>query len=492
MLKKTVLFLWLLPFFFILHGSSQFFEYLSPIDVSSLTLLYLISTSLLAGLFFLFFRKLDSSAFCSFLCTGLYLFFGSIQDALSRYDLTSWMSKYSVLLSLYVLILLYALYFLKKRGGISSTLKQYLNTVLLVLVIMELFSLGNQSWHKREIRQQKNNKAENSQFYSATISQPDIYFLLFDEFASPVSIEEQTGFKNDLYSYLEAHHFKCVVESRSNYNFTPFSMASVLNMDYLTEIKNPERVGLEEYNYCTSLIHENKVVEYLKKRGYEIRNYSIFDLHGYPSRIGQSFLPLNSALISASTLGTRIWKDLGWHLMAHPSLQWIYKADLLRENKNNLLLLDEVKKATERKNDQPYFLYAHFMMPHAPYYYDEKGRPKKLEEVFTESRAHLPISYAKYSGYASTKIKEMVQAIQKNNPTACIILLGDHGFRNLSNPNTRDFFRNLHAIYFPDRHYESISDSMSNVNEFRSVFNKIFHSDFPLLQDSCILLKDRQ
>lgn len=492
MLKKTVLFLWMLPVFFLLHGFSEHFEYLSLIDIGSLCIYYCCCTSVLAGFFYLFFRRFDKAALSSFLCTGLYLFFGSLQDGLASSPLPIWLSRYSSLLILYVLILFSTFYVLKRKKEIPTKLKHYLNLVLLLLVVMEIITLSSKYWKTYNSKEAEISKKTKENSSKSKLSKPDIYFLLFDEFASPSSIFEQTGFKNDLYSFLEKSNFKCILESRSNYNFTPFSMASILNMDYLTQIKNPAAVGLEEYNFCTKQIKENKAASYLKGMGYEIRNYSIFDLTGHPSRIEQSFLPLNTTLISASTLGSRLWKDMSWHLIANPYLKGLYQTDFFRENKNNLFLLEEVKKAAAQSNEKPFFLYAHFMMPHTPYYYDELGRAKDLKTVFEESREHTPLSYAHYSGYASTKIKELVTSIQKKNPTACIILLGDHGFRNVISTDKTHYFRNLNALYFPDHNYSSFPDSMSNVNEFRKIFNKLFNGGFPMLKDSSIFLKDKQ
>ena len=74
-----------------------------------------------------------------------------------------------------------------------------------------------------------------------------------------------------------------------------------------------------------------------------------------------------------------------------------------------------------------------------------------------------------------------------------IIFLGDHGFRHTTDPaDLSNYFQNQNALYFPDREYHLLHDSISTVNEFRITFNKLFDAGFPLLKDSSIFLTDKK
>ncbi|MFL5745933.1 MAG: hypothetical protein ACJ751_14770, partial [Niastella sp.] len=106
----------------------------------------------------------------------------------------------------------------------------------------------------------------------------------------------------------------------------------------------------------------------------------------------------------------------------------------------------------------------------------------------------FPISaYLEYVTYANSRIREMITAIQQQNPSAVIILMGDHGNRD----STKEvfpvrYFQNLNAVYYPDNDYKGLYDSISGVNQFRVVFNKLFKQNRPLLKDSSIYLKDKK
>jgi hypothetical protein len=72
-----------------------------------------------------------------------------------------------------------------------------------------------------------------------------------------------------------------------------------------------------------------------------------------------------------------------------------------------------------------------------------------------------------------------------------IIFMSDHGFRHFTKPVDRKYhFMNLNAVYLPGRNYSLFNDSLSNVNQFRVLFNSLFKTSYPVLPDSCIYLKD--
>jgi hypothetical protein len=68
--------------------------------------------------------------------------------------------------------------------------------------------------------------------------------------------------------------------------------------------------------------------------------------------------------------------------------------------------------------------------------------------------------------------------------------MSDHGFRYM--PNGKGLpgyaFNNQNAVYFPDGDYHLFYDSISAVNQFRVIFDKMFRQNLPLLKDSSIFL----
>ena len=110
-----------------------------------------------------------------------------------------------------------------------------------------------------------------------------------------------------------------------------------------------------------------------------------------------------------------------------------------------------------------------------------------------EQQGHHIDSYLDYIPYTNQKIKELIDTIQQNtNHSAVIILMGDHGFRvTPDGSSTGHYFQNLNAVYFPEKNYRELNDSISGVNQFRIIFNTLFRQSLPVLKDSTVFLTDQ-
>jgi phosphoglycerol transferase MdoB-like AlkP superfamily enzyme len=101
-------------------------------------------------------------------------------------------------------------------------------------------------------------------------------------------------------------------------------------------------------------------------------------------------------------------------------------------------------------------------------------------------------TYIAQVNYANTVMKELVEHIKKHNkPNTIIIIEGDHGFRHFTDSLNNPYcVPNFTAIYFPDKNYSKLYDTMTPVNIFRILFDQYFHQDFPLLKDQSTIVKD--
>ncbi|MEO6289913.1 MAG: hypothetical protein ABIO76_08335, partial [Ginsengibacter sp.] len=312
-LRKQPWYLLLLPLFFVLHGYAENFGFINFSDIAILAVVYIVVAILLYLFFFLFFKNRARSALASFYILVFYFFFGAIQNFF-KIHLNS-LSKYSILLSVFIITFAACIVYLKRTRSSFLKLTLFFNFLFLTFVLVDLATIIlkkiNPPAHKLSAY-----SFENDYNFSNCLEceKPDIYFLLFDEYASSVSLKKHFNYDNSLLdTFLIDQGFHIQKESKSNYNFTPFSMASMLNMSYLAGI-NPSEISIEDYSRCNGLIRNNAVINFLSAQGYEIINYSIFDLAGNPSFVSQDVLPLKTKLITDRTLFGRMRIDLGWML----------------------------------------------------------------------------------------------------------------------------------------------------------------------------------
>jgi hypothetical protein len=489
-LKKWPFYVLLLPVFFVIHGVRENFGFILIADYLPLVLFYTVLAIIIYLLFYLLYRKPIKAGIITFIILGFFFFYGFLQDFLKLHFPA--INRYTILLPLFLILLIILIILLKKSRSSFIKLNLFLNCLLLIYTVYDLSGIIiktiNPPTDKFSIH-----ALSRDENYSICkdCKKPDIYFLLFDEYASSLCLKNDFGYDNNqLDTFLTNKQFRIQKASSGNYNFTPFSISSILNMSYINGI-NAEYITSDDYARCNKLIRENELTNYLSLSGYDIVNYSIFDITGNPSPLNQDFLPLKAKLITDRTLWGRIKKDILWNIFYGKfEIKWFSENGEYVYDRNNKKIIDLVKEESSRKSNSPRFIYAHYSMPHPPYYYDQNGKAvekAKLGHAYDNDKT----LYLGYVGYTNIKIQEIVNTILKNsNGEAVILVMGDHGYRNDKSMPQHVFLQNQNAVYLPDKNYTAFYDSITGVNQFRVVINTLFNQKIPLLKDSTVFLKD--
>jgi arylsulfatase A-like enzyme len=144
-------------------------------------------------------------------------------------------------------------------------------------------------------------------------------------------------------------------------------------------------------------------------------------------------------------------------------------------------------QTTATKPARSTFCYAHFLLPHGPYFRDSSGAFNSVELLPDTYNKSL---YASYLRYTNTIISRLVNNIVQQDKEAIIIVMSDHGFRDYKNNKayTLPVFDNICALRIPDKKLLTYKDSWSTVNFFRYVLNSAYGQDIPYLKDSRIFL----
>lgn len=492
-IQKYPLYLILLPIFFVLHGFVENFGFIDVKEAGLLLLSYLFLAISIATFSWFFFRNWNRAALITTFWMAFFFFFGALHEFLKEHSPIEFFSRYSFLLTAALSTLFFLFIFFKRSSKPFQRFSIYLNALFIIYIGIDTgIALWKSTLKNKQGLSVYGFANQDNIKVCDTCRKPDIYFLLYDEYSSSRSLKELYNYDNNLDSFLLSRNFSIQSRSRSNYNFTPFSMSSILNMSYIKGIKNTRSITADDYANCTLLVRDNEVIKILDAHGYEIVNFSVFDLAGNPSMVDQSFLPLKTKLISDRTLFAHMNKDIGWLLITRFPFNLFRSNHFLKHKQNNEGFQERVIQVSEEKKSKPRFIYTHFYMPHAPYFFDKNGILKSESVIFREYNVSPPAAYLEYVTYTNSKIRELITIIQKNNPQAVIILLSDHGFREKGSTRYDHFFQNLNAVYYPDKDYSSLYDSITNVNQFRVVINKLFHGSLPLLKDSTIFLVDKK
>ena len=426
---------------------------------------------------------------------GTYLLFGAALDFLRENSPFRFAYRYRFIIPFLAISFITMFFYVKKTHKKFYRTTLYLNTLFFIYIAVDVVNVVWKTTHPPENKLAVYDFArENQLLFSDSVEKPDIYLLLFDEYGSSASLKSRYDFDNDLDTFLVRRGFRVLPKSTSNYNYTPFSMASTLNMEYLQWVRTSNEVDREDFLLCNPAVKKNEVIKILGGNGYDIVNLSVFDLAGHPSILKQSFLPVKTKMIAEGTMFPRFYNDFEWVFINSPFLSKLMGQDYFFQHiENNELVFREVTGTAGKKNSKPRFIYAHFYMPHEPFFFDANGNRKDNNTVVAEYKERSPTGYIEYVKYANKRIINLINELfQKTSGKAAIVLLSDHGFRKgTEQAHPIWHFQNMNAVYFPDRNYQLLYDTISNVNQFRVVINSLFDEQLPLLADSTVYLTDR-
>ncbi|MGB4846017.1 MAG: sulfatase-like hydrolase/transferase, partial [Ferruginibacter sp.] len=320
---------------------------------------------------------------------------------------------------------------------------------------------------------------------------PNVYFLMFDEYAGYKSLQDSFAYRNDsLYDFLKQKEF-AVLPTFANYDYTPFSMSSMLNMQYVDSNYNHTLLEQSDIQQRFGEIRNAEVFSIFKAMYYKIENYSIFGIKNNPALSGSNPLfPIHAYLLTDKIFHNRLIKDLGWWFVSGRfQIPFIKNNFILKDDRYNKKVELKVLESAATKNKQPKFCYAHFMLPHGMYFRDSSGVLNTVSQMQDLFNKPLYLSYLKYTNGV---IKNMVSKIVTDDPQAIVIIMSDHGFYNYNSPGNDDPYNydNFCLVRFPDKNYLPYKDKWSNVNFFRYLFNSQYGQNLPYLKDSSIYINE--
>jgi hypothetical protein len=396
-------------------------------------------------------------------------------------------AHYKIFIPVLVISLALAIYKIHRSKSLVNT-TLFLNFLFLIFIIIDAVKLVTPSAVNTGIVK------TNLQPAKPTSNPPNIYYILLDCYPSPGFQQEILNKSNSHYldSTLESKGFYVIKDSKSNYSNTAFSMASTFGMHYLTRLDTINRMEAHHYNRAMSIVKHSPFFKMIKKQGYSIYNFSIFDIDDQPALKKDIFLSATtSQILFYNTLWNCLKRDLLWQLQ--PGSKKVAETEKIKELKKffdpqkeyNQRLLDTLSKfQPSPKNNSPFFLYAHLEMPHFPYFFDGSGHAYPDEAIYTDSLITDKNKFAGYIEYTNHRTRELVEHfLQVSGGKDIIIIQSDHSIADMDWNRKADAFRNYTAYYFPDKDYKPLYEGMSNVNTFRVILNKYFGQQLPLLPD---------
>ncbi len=341
-------------------------------------------------------------------------------------------------------------------------------------------------------------------------NKPDIYYIVLDTYLSQEALKQHFDFDNKEFLHsLEKRGFQVLNNAYSNYPETVSSLSATLNMHYH---ENVESGDLQQFFGLGFYKNRNNLVsKILKSQGYKIINI--------PSVWGD--IPKNNFadIDYYSVWPKRFFANLLERMSIISPFVYLY----IGYNSRNVFF-DQLKTIENHIKDfAPKFIFAHILMPHAPFVFDVDGGNTNPSDWLDDNKLYLG-----QLKFINKKIDILIDKIlQQSKKPPIIILQADHGlnagimFSDYSKINDADknklikSFGILSAVYYPEQcgdpsrttHCgEILQDSIkavcsacppklyakagSPINNFRFIFNNYFGMNFELLKDETFVGPD--
>jgi hypothetical protein len=477
------------PVYFVLDSINQFWGMIPALAGVKVLLICIPVTT--TACFFLE-KRIRAEKAVLFLIWGMlnYFFFIVLKDHLIAFTGAGFLRSYKVYLPLLIASTLCMSYLLLRLNpGKAVRLNTYLSSLFLILVLVEV---GKSAYHLFYTKPTpfKSEIVELKQLSSKP--HPSVYLFVVDEYAGINTMAENYGFANHVFtSQLKKKSFFIPARPNSNYNGTPFSILSMLNMSYIGNLNESYIKSAVDYSKCTDEIKTNQLMSFFRKNGYQLVNNSFFSID-HTTREKYLFLPVEDRLMLDKTFGSVLFNDLLCSVNSN-KFHKIVNDFPARIDKYNQTIIQKSLNTIEHESKQV-FMYSHLMMPHQPFLRDQFGKLRSIGRAYSESNNQMNITaYINYMQYCNTVILNMVDAVMQKQANAIIIIVSDHGLRNAKTGDLiNSEFNNFMAIRTPTNHYSGFTDSVCLANLFRLVLNNHFEQSLELLPNKKINVKARK
>jgi hypothetical protein len=395
------------------------------------------------------------------------------------------LGRHRFLAPIYLVVFGLAIWWVARRKGDLRVMTRALNVAALTALVLPVLQISLYSF--REANAGTVNASTDLQFLqpSQSRSPPNIYYIILDGYSRDDVLKQfyqydNRSFLNEL-TDLGFYIARC---SQSNYSQTQLSLASTLNLNYISVIapdfteNRTDRVGMP------GLIKRSLVRQSLEELGYTMVAFEtgyywtqVEDAGVYvsPESSMASLLTISSGLNDFEALLIRnsaglILVDGATVLPGFVRSTLDHPLEIHRQR--ILFTLDQLGKLG--KMSGPKFVFAHIVSPHKPFVFGPNGESVQQDENPLKG-------YRDQVAYLNARMVPLLQQIISDSASPLVIIIqGDHGGVET---NTEDHLAILNAYYLPDNGSQQLYESITPVNTFRLIFDTYFGGNYELLDD---------
>jgi hypothetical protein len=322
---------------------------------------------------------------------------------------------------------------------------------------------------------------------------PDVFYIILDGYGGESALKHAFGFSNRIFiNELKKRGFYIADRSHTNYCETELSLASSLNLQYVSPLIKDTDPDSHDRHELDQLITNNEARRRFEQNGYRF----IAITSGFPGiRFDKADL-IKEDSTSYSLLETSLIQ-----LAALPAA--MTQLTSVVDERRRLLnqAFTTLEKAGTRTR-QPRFIFVHILAPHPPFSFGPNGEPVRQKHIpygYWDGSHYMSVGgtpklyrdgYVGQVQYVNRRILEAIDSLLSRADTPPIIIIqGDHGSKsrldqeNLRGTDLQEVFPILNAYLAPKPIKDELYPEISPVNSLRTVLRVIFSDDLPNLRD---------
>jgi len=430
----------------------------------------LLTAALVYGLFILLRRKPANASLAATAFMLFYFTYGYIYRLLMKPDKLP--VYHFTLLPLVIAVAVYAgLFVTRMKPNMANSLQNTLLVMTLALVVYNLAVIA-----PVEVQKTQQEKAAvipvTGVDNSASTQYPDIYYVIFDEFAGfPAN---SAYFHSDTISefetFLQQHHFFVAANSRAVTINTQTEMATRLNLHQYYLSDDPA--------VTNAVLDNSKVMQTLKSYGYTTAVLNMF-FQGIQADYNLPYDPQQISGMATDEFKQTFFGDTMFDAFNSYFLSST-EADQKQRDMILYTLNQTVNLPTSLKS--PKFVYTHLLLPHDPYIFDKNGNLLPPEDNYDN---HFYQGQYEYTAkVAEDLITKLLAKANPSNPPV-IIVQSDEGARNiqrrdqnnvvlggvLENYDINNAYYILNAMYLPGYNTTQLPNDLAPIDTFVVILN---------------------
>lgn len=437
---------------------------------------------------FLIFNRWRStqSANAAFVFLVFFNVYGVVYDYLQRPDIVQ-VEQYTFL-PFFVLLAVYASWLITRIKDVHSN--RVWNNVALILGTLIIFNIIKAI--PAEIKKGEKTTASapftpDANLSAADQGYPDIYFIIFDEFAGLEAMREYWHNQDvDQFSqFLKSRGFFVAEQSHGSSIDTLNLMATRLNYQpYSMDVSGAQKIWFDA-------IADNRVMRYLKSQGYTTVVFSEIQFAYQSAPSIKADYSFNYVSSDATNLGV-LFDEFGIMIADNTMLRVFSRLYKLNDpaiaQHRNMILFTTAKIGDLNEVPSPKFVHVHLMLPHMPFMFDENGNLN--DPMFYQNWDYYLGHYKYATSIAEKMVDNILAQSDPARPPPIIIFQSDHGARNIKtgSPNSailenypEEYKTNiLFALYMPGYDTSTIPQDVNPINTFPIIFNYLFNANIPL------------